>query len=214
MQSRQSGEDMVEHLLMQVLQILGIDGYSRYSTIISKALKLYMEFSSRYRIKSRRIMAYTAIYVALRLEGYAMTVNAFADKVGVDAKRLASCYRAVQRVLGLTIPNPALHAYIDELVRWIEYGVNDRYGNNNVDTVRLKAEACRLADDVVRSIMNGKGVNPVGVAAAILYLSLVDGERRAVSIKDLASISGVSMATISKRVEELRPFLKVCLTIE
>lgn len=214
MQSRQSGEDMVEHLLMQVLQILGIDGYSRYSTIISKALELYMEFSSRYRIKSRRIMAYTAIYVALRLEGYAMTVNAFADKVGVDAKRLASCYRAVQRVLGLTIPNPALHAYIDELVRWIEYGVNDRYGNNNVDTVRLKAEAYRLADDVVRSIMNGKSVNPVGVAAAILYLSLVDGERRAVSIKDLASISGVSMATISKRVEELRPFLKVCLTIE
>ncbi|MEM3916531.1 MAG: hypothetical protein QW572_05840 [Candidatus Nitrosocaldus sp.] len=78
----------------------------------------------------------------------------------------------------------------------------------------MKAEAYRLADDVVRSIMNGKGVNPVGVAAAILYLSLVDGERRAVSIKDLASISGVSMATISKRVEELRPFLKVCLTIE
>ncbi|MEM0364514.1 MAG: hypothetical protein QXS25_02980 [Candidatus Nitrosocaldus sp.] len=41
-----------------------------------------------------------------------MTVNAFARRVGIDARSLAVCYRAMQRVLGLTIPKVALHAYI------------------------------------------------------------------------------------------------------
>ncbi len=210
MQSRESidcCDDDIEDLFMQTLQILGIEGYSRYSPIISHALDLYMEFSSRYRVKSRMIMAYAVMYAVLRSQGYALTLNAFAGRVGVDVRRLASYYRAMQRVLGLTIPNPALHAYIDELVRWLRYGAKDK----GIDTVRLKDEAYRLVDDIM-DIMNSKGVNPVGVAAAILYLASDDG-KRALSIKDLASISGISMVTIRKRIEELRPFLKVRLTV-
>ncbi|MFN4337305.1 MAG: hypothetical protein ACK4FV_06995 [Candidatus Nitrosocaldus sp.] len=200
--------DDIEDLFMQTLQILGIEGHSRYSPIISHALDLYMEFSSRYRVKSRMIMAYAVMYAVLRSQGYALTPNAFAVRVGVNVRRLASYYRAMQRVLGLTIPNPTLHAYIDELVRWLRHGANDK----GIDTVRLKDEAYRLVDDIM-DIMNSKGVNPVGVAAAILYLASDDDGKMALSIKDLASISGISMVTIRKRIEELRPFLKVRLTV-
>lgn len=208
MQDGQMRDDM-EHMLMQVLQmLLGCERYSRYNQIASKALELYTEFSSRYRVKGRRIMTYTAIYVVLRLEGYAITLNAFASRIGIDARRLASCYRAMRRVLGLTIPNPTLHAYMDELVGWIGYCVKDRH--KGIDAVRLKEEAYRLADHA-QSMMNGKGVNPAGTAAAIVYLALDDDGRRTVSIKDLAKVSGVSIVTVKKRMEELRPLLNVHL---
>ncbi|MEM1951457.1 MAG: hypothetical protein QXY85_00920 [Candidatus Nitrosocaldus sp.] len=110
----------------------------------------------------------------------------------------------MQRVLGLTIPKVALHAYINEIVRCIGKGIQDRY--KGVDATVLKDAAYRLADDVDR-MMNGKGVNPAGVAAAIVYLALGDDMRRMVSMKYLAATAGISMVTLKKRVEELRVLL-------
>ncbi|MEM4286062.1 MAG: hypothetical protein QXS98_07085 [Candidatus Nitrosocaldus sp.] len=103
----------VEDLMRMLHMLEGDDVHSIYNlnAIASRAAELYMDFRV-YRAKSKRVIAYTALYVALRLEGHAITVNAFARRVGIDARSLAVCYRAMQRVLGLTIPKVALHAYI------------------------------------------------------------------------------------------------------
>ncbi|MEM4611631.1 MAG: hypothetical protein QXS95_02670 [Candidatus Nitrosocaldus sp.] len=196
----------VEDLMRMLHMLEGDDVHSIYNlnAIASRTAELYMDFSRVYRAKSKRVIAYTALYVALRLEGHALTVNAFARRVGIDARSLAVCYRAMQRVLGLTIPKVALHAYINEIVRCIGKGIQDMY--KGVDATVLKDAAYRLADDVDR-MMNGKGVNPAGVAAAIVYLALGDDMRRMVSMKYLAATAGISMVTLKKRVEELRVLL-------
>ncbi|MCS6767477.1 MAG: hypothetical protein RMJ59_06670 [Candidatus Nitrosocaldus sp.] len=205
--------DKIDDLFTQVLQdTLGVDdgvdlvGDGRYASIVSNAMRLYIDLSRGYRIRSKKTIICTAIYAALRLAGYAITVNAFADRVGMDVRRLAVCYRAMQRVLGLTVPNPSLNAYIDEVVRWLEEdgGAQDRY--TDVDTARLKEESYRLAG-YVNSMMNGRGFNPAGMAAAIVYLSLDERCRKAVGIRNLARITGVSVVTVKKRIEDLKALL-------
>ncbi len=197
----------VKDLLRAQYMLVGGDcmhGIYNSNSIFSRAAELYMDFSRVYRVKSKKVIAYTAFYTAIRLEGYAITVNAFAKRVGMDARRLAVCYRAMQRTLGLTVPNAALHAYVDEIVRCIGNGVQD--GQKGIDVTVLKDVSYRLADDVAK-IMNSNGVNPAGVAAAIVYLALGDEGRRMVSMKYLAVTAGISLVTLKKRVEELKVLL-------
>lgn len=192
MQKQHRIEDMEQ--LKQVLQTLGYDEYS-INSIISRTSRLYSGLSERYRFRGRRTVLYTALYLALRLEGHAMTLNALADMTGMDRRRLASCYRTLRRVLNITVPNPSLHEYIDELVRSMVAGQDA-----DVETIGLRAQM--LADQLCSAI-DGKGLNPAGVAAAIVYLAL-DSAGITASIRTLARLSGVSIVTVMKRIEEFR----------
>jgi transcription initiation factor TFIIIB Brf1 subunit/transcription initiation factor TFIIB len=184
-----------QSIILDALRLLNINNVDA-----EKAVKIYNKYLNVKYVgkRSRRLLAYTALYILLRLEHVPITINRFARVLNVSVKSLSSCYRSMIRELGLLLPSIDIERYVDYIL-----------GSLNADTLYdLRYDALYMAkclkDD---NAINSK--NPAGVAAAIVCLAISkrDPVNAGRYIREVALLAGVSIVTLKKRIKELNTIL-------
>ena len=185
----------IQGIILDALRLLNINNVES-----EKAVKIYNKYLDAKYVgkRSRRLLAYTALYILLRLEHVPITINRFARILNVSVKSLSSCYRSMIRELGLVLPSIDIERYVDYIL-----------GSLNADTLYdLRYDALYMAkclkDD---NTINSK--NPAGVAAAIvcLVISKRDPANAGRYVREAASLAGISIVTLKKRIKELNTIL-------
>jgi len=185
----------IQGIILDALRLLNINNVES-----EKAVKIYNKYLDAKYVgkRSRRLLAYTALYILLRLEHVPITINRFARILNVSVKSLSSCYRSMIRELGLVLPSIDIERYVDYIL-----------GSLNADTLYdLRYDALYMAkclkDD---NAINSK--NPAGVAAAIvcLVISKRDPANAGRYVREAASLAGISIVTLKKRIKELNTIL-------
>jgi transcription initiation factor TFIIB len=127
-------------------------------------------------------LAKTAIYVAYRSSGIALALSAFAGATAKERKSITRCYNRLCRKLGLRVSRVESKDYLPYLAA----------------KRKFPEEVLSLADkmlDVARENGIARGANPIGMAAAALYISsAVVGHR--VTQTELAKAAGISNVTV------------------
>ncbi len=182
----------IQGIILDALRLLNINDVEA-----EKAVNIYNKYLNAKYVgkRSRRLLAYAALYILLRLEHVPITINRFARILNVSVKSLSSCYRSMIRELGLVLPSIDIERYVDYIL-----------GSLNADTLRYDAlyiAECLKDDNAINS------KNPAGVAAAIvcLVISKRDPVNAGRYIREVASLAGISIVTLKKRIKELNTIL-------
>ncbi len=181
----------IESMMHDAARMLGVD----ININIDRALHIYNRYTTVKSVgkRSRRLLVYTALYLLLRIEGIPVTINRFSRVLDVDVRSLNSCYRSMIRELGimLSIDIEKYVAYILESLDLSE---------------RVRHDALYIAKSLkVRNLVNGK--NPAGMAAAAVCLAVSRHTNACRYVRSIASLVGISMVTLRKRMNELATML-------
>jgi len=127
-------------------------------------------------------LARTAIYAAYRSSGIPLALSEFASANAKERKSITRCYNQLCRKLELKISRVESKNYLPYLAA----------------KRKFPEEALALADkmlDVTRENGMARGANPIGLAAAALYISsALIGHR--VTQTELAKAAGISNVTV------------------
>jgi transcription initiation factor TFIIB len=159
-----------------------------------EATRIYREALDKDLVKGRSIEAIVgaSVYAACRLTGTPRTLDEVALNCSVDARDLARGYRLVHDKLMLDTPNPDPRTRIPRIA--------ERVGASEM--ARLKAVMILTAAMEARAT---SGKNPVGLAAAALYVACqACGDR--VTQKAISEASGVTEVTIRNRCKKLERY--------
>jgi transcription initiation factor TFIIB len=126
------------------------------------------------------------IYTACRQRGQPRPISSVADTVGVCDSGLKSIYRTLVTELELQVETAESDDYIPHLSAQLE----------------LSHETAMKAEDVLAKAQDVAG-NPVGIAAAALYIAANDTENT-ITFREAAEVSGVTKETIWRKAESLR----------
>ncbi len=185
-----------QSIILDALRLLNINNVE-----VEKAIKIYNKYLNAKYVgkRSRRLLAYTALYVLLRLEHVPITINRFARILDISVKSLSSCYRNMIRELGLVLPSIDIEKYVDYILRYLNIDMVYDIRYNALYMVKCLKES---------NAVNGK--NPAGVAAAIVCLALIEKDyvNAGRYIREIAPLAGVSIVTLKKRIKELNTILK------
>jgi transcription initiation factor TFIIB len=185
--------DLVEARNLQhaacILQIY-VDKLSLGRQVAETAMCIYRRALKKGLVKGRSIRSIVAgsLYAACRLMSVPRSLEEFERAYPMVRRRtIAQVYRLLVRNLGLKAPIQDPSIFVTKIAS--KLGLSQK-------TVR---EAFRILDEA-----RGKGLligkDPVGVAAAALYIACKGCEARQ---KDLAKAAGVTEATIRHRCDEL-----------
>ena len=164
-------------------------------TIQEEAAIIYRRALKKGLVRGRSIldMAGASLYAACRLTQTPRALSEVARHSPTDRKDLARCYRLLLRGLNLRMPVPKAQLRVPKLAALV--GVGEKTQQEAVEILR---EAERLKAT--------SGKNPMGLAAAALYLACVmNGENRIQ--KAIADAAGVTEVTIRNRYKELKEVL-------
>jgi transcription initiation factor TFIIB len=165
---------------------LGLPG-----NVIEKAAYIYRKVQQRRMVRGRTISAAIAasIYIASREAGVPRTLAETASISNVPYKEISKAYRRIVWNLDLKVPMVDPIKCVVKIANKMEISEN------------IKRHAVNYMHDVITSGI-AAGKDPMGLAAAILYLSLIrsDEHRRQL---DFASASGVTEVTLRNRCKEL-----------
>lgn len=168
-------------------------------TIKEQAALLYRRALDKGLVRGRSILAITAasLYAACRFTRTPRTLKEVSKVSYVRRKDIARCYRLLIRVFNLHMPIIDPIHCIPKIASRVQI------------TEKLQQTAIHLlhqADE--KKVVAGK--DPMGLAAAALYISCVlDGVRK--TQKEIAIASGVTEVTVRNRYKGLRDVL--CLDI-
>lgn len=165
--------------------------------IIEKAAYVYRKAQERGLIRGSTIgsVLSASIYIAARQAGVLRTLDDISKTANVKPKQAARSYRRVVAELDLRVP------LIDEG----KYIV--RVSNSLGFDEKTKRKALELMD-IARKRNALVGKDPVGMAAAILYLvNLQESSGTPKSQAEIARASGVTEVTVRNRAKELRRLL-------
>lgn len=127
-------------------------------------------------------LAKTAVYAAYRSSGITLALSEFASANAKERKSITRCYNQLCRKLELRVSRVESKDYLPYLAA----------------KRKFPEEALVLADkmlDVARENGMARGANPIGIAAAALYISsAVIGHR--VTQTELAKAAGISNVTV------------------
>jgi transcription initiation factor TFIIB len=165
---------------------LGLPG-----NVIEKAAYIYRKVQQLRMVRGRTISAAIAasIYIASREAGVPRTLAEIASHSNVSYKEISKAYRQIVWNLDLKVPMVDPIKCIAKIANKMEISEN------------IKRHAVNYMHDVITSGI-AAGKDPMGLAGAILYLSLIrnDEHRRQ---SDVASASGVTEVTLRNRCKEL-----------
>jgi transcription initiation factor TFIIB len=189
--------DLVEARNLQqasyVLQVY-VDKLSLGRRVAETAMGIYRRALKKGLVKGRSIRSIVAgsLYAACRLMSVPRSLEEFERAYPMVRRRtIAQVYRLLVRNLGLKAPIQDPSLFVTKIASRL--GLSQK-------TVR---EALRVLDEA-----RGKGLligkDPVGVAAAALYIACEGCEARQ---KDLARAAGVTEVTVRHRCKELRDAL-------
>lgn len=141
--------------------------------------------------RSTRPVVAAAVVLATRCEGEPRPVGWAAESADVDEGSLAHFLRVLLKELG----RPITVSHASEYVSFIGREVGIR---------RQQSERAERLTEMVTSEMNTAGRNPVGFAAAAVYL-VTDSK---VTMRMVAQTSGITKETVRVRLLESREVLK------
>ncbi|MBI3639468.1 MAG: transcription initiation factor IIB [Thaumarchaeota archaeon] len=160
--------------------------------VIEKAAYLYRKamISKITMGRSSASMTCASLYAACRETDTPRTLNDIARVGNITRKDISKSYRNLIKTLDLRPKPYDSSEFITRISS--EVGISEKTRRNALDL---------LSKVVEKEISAGK--NPMGLAAAVLYLSCVKNDERKKQA-DIANASGITAVTIRNRVESLR----------
>ncbi len=165
--------------------------------VIEKAAYIYRKAMVKKMTRGRSIsgLIHASLYAACRETNTPRTLQDIAHAGNITKKDLATNYRNLIKILDLNLKPYDPSEFITRISS--EVGISEK---TRRDALNILSKA------VEKEISVGK--NPVGLAAAALYLScMMNNEEK--SQDDIAKVSGITTVTIRNRVKCLRKDLKI-----
>jgi transcription initiation factor TFIIB len=167
-------------------------------SVIEKAAYIYRKALEKKLIRGRSIsgMIAASLYAAIRETGTPRTLEDFANVSNVERKALSRDYRLLVNELDLRIPIVDPLKSISRIASGT--GMSERMERKAVDILKQAEEKGIVA-----------GMDPMGLAAAALYIasSVLENERK--TQKDIAEAAGVTEVTLRKRYRGLKDALNI-----
>jgi len=166
-------------------------------SIKEKAAIIYRKALDKGLVRGRSIAAITAaaLYAACRTTQTPRTLKDVSLHSPIDKKDIARCYRLLLRELSLKMPIPGAEERIPKIAAKV--GVGEK-------TQQAAIEILRRAE----KIKTTAGKDPMGLAAAALYIACVMNEEKRTQ-KMIADAAGVTEVTIRNRYKGLKESLKL-----
>ena len=160
--------------------------------IVEKTAYVYRKAQGTGLVKGRTILGVlsAAVYIACREMGTPRTLSNIATICNIKRKELAKTYRLLVFKLDLKIP-------VVDPIKCIVRVANKANLNE-----KTKREAAKIMDRVVKKGISA-GKDPMGLAAAILYLCSIN-EGQIISQMSIADAAGVTEVTIRNRYKDLK----------
>ena len=197
--SRSQVHEPVDRNLRQALSDLNKlkDKVSVPANVLEKAAYIYRKALEKKLVRGRSISAMIAasLYAACRDTETPRTLKDIADSANVKRKDIARCYRLLVKELDLKMPVTDSVQCIARIASKIGIGEKTK----------------RFAIQVLKSAQANEasaGKDPMGLAAAALYLSCVkNGEDK--TQRDIAEAANVTEVTIRNRYKGLKESINV-----
>lgn len=166
------------------------------NTLKEKAIHLYKKIIEKNIPKGRSVDAMVAatIYAACRDSETPRTLNDITEATGLRKNSIAKCYRAILVTLNLQMPVSNIEQCVSRIAK--EMRISEK----------VKQYTMKILDNAQkRNHLAGK--DPMGVAAAAIYLASMDiGEK--ISQGELAKTAMLTEVTIRNRCKGLRSISK------
>jgi transcription initiation factor TFIIB len=169
--------------------------------VIEKAAYIYRKAQERQLMRGRTISGVlaAAIYIACRELGTPRTLSDIAIVNNIKRKELARNYRLLYRELDLRIP------IVDPMKCIV------KVANKASVREKTKRQALSIMEEVAKKEISA-GKDPMGLAAAILYISCVQTGENITQIV-IAHASGKTEVTLRNRYTELKGKLHLSRTL-
>jgi transcription initiation factor TFIIB len=161
--------------------------------IIERTVNIYKKVQYNKMIRGRTTQAVLAacVYIACRQVGIPRTLNDVARANNITSKEISSAYRLIVLKFDLNMPS------IDQL----NYLV--RLANSTGVGEKVKRQSIRVMNEIIKKELSA-GKDPMGLAAAVLYLVCQQHGDDTKTQRYFANIAGVTDVTIRNRCSELR----------
>jgi len=173
------------------------DKLSLSESVVEKAAYIYRKALEKGLVRGRSISALiaAALYAACRDTETPRTLKDLAAVSNLKKKDIARCYRLLVRDMDLKMPVVDPAKCISRIAS--KAGLSER-------TKRKALEILKMAEKT----MTSAGKDPMGLAAAALYVScVIEGESK--TQKDVAEAAGVTEVTIRNRYKGLKAALEL-----
>jgi transcription initiation factor TFIIB len=162
-----------------------------------KAAVIYRKALDKGLVRGRSInaIAAAALYAACRGSGTPRTLREIAKASLVDKKDVARCYRLLLHELDVHMPVADPLTYVSKIAE-----KNEISGKIQGAAIAILREARR------KRVAAGK--DPVGLAAAALYIACLQHNERKTQ-KDIAEAAGVTEVTVRNRYKDLEKQLNL-----
>jgi len=171
------------------------DKLSLPDSVLEKAAYIYRKALDKKLVRGRSIMIGSSLYAACREAETPRTLKEVAETSNIKKRDLAHCYRLLVKELDLKMPVVDSVQNVARIASKI--GLSEK-------TKRYAIKILRRAEENKTS----SGKNPMGLAAAALYLSCAkNGENK--SQRDLAEAANITEVTIRNRCKGLREMLTI-----
>ena len=192
--SRSQVHESVDRNLRQALSELNRlkDKLALSDAVIEKAAYIYRKAIEKKLVRGRSISAMiaSALYAACRDTETPRTLNDVGEAANLKKKDIARCYRLLHRELDLKMPVVDPIQCVARIAS--KLGITEK-------TKRYAVKVLKTAQEHEESA----GKDPMGLAAAALYLSCVkNGEN--MTQRDIAEAASVTEVTIRNRYKGLR----------
>ncbi|RLG52158.1 MAG: transcription initiation factor IIB [Thermoproteota archaeon] len=159
--------------------------------VIEEAAMIYRKASAADLIKGRSVIATiaAAVYIAVRLNHVARTLEEVAKEFGISEKDLGRNFRLLIRELNLKLPPPSPEAFVERICR----------------ELKLPGEVAAKAHQVLKKAREAgitMGKEPCGIAAAAVYMACQETNEKRTQ-RELAQAAGVTEVTVRNRFKEL-----------
>ncbi|MCH7647175.1 MAG: transcription initiation factor IIB [Thaumarchaeota archaeon] len=192
--SRSKTHESSDRNLRQALSQLSTlkDKLSLSDNVVEKAAYIYRKALAKGLVRGRSISALiaAALYAACRDTETPRTLKDVADAGNIKKKDISRCYRILHKELELKVP-------VVDPIQCVA-----RIASKLGITEKTKRDAAKVLK-VAQEHKESAGKDPMGLAAAALYLSCVkNGEN--MTQRDIAEASNVTEVTIRNRCKGLR----------
>ncbi len=162
------------------------------NSVLEKAAYIYRKAMEKGLVRGRSISALIAasLYTACRDTETPRTLKDVGEAANIKKKDIARCYRLLHRQLDLKMPVVNSIQCISRIASKI--GISEK----------TKRSACLVLKEAQDS-HESAGKDPMGLAAAALYLSCVKNDE-SLTQRDIAAAANVTEVTIRNRYKSLR----------
>jgi transcription initiation factor TFIIB len=162
-------------------------------SVIEKTACIYRKVQHNKMIRGRTTQAVLAacVYIACRQVGIPRTLNDVAKANNSTCKEISSAYRLIVFKFDLSMPSIDQMHYLVRLAN--ATGVGEK----------VKRHSIRVMNEIIKKELSA-GKDPMGLAAAVLYLICQQYGDDAKTQRYFADIAGVTDVTIRNRCSELR----------